>query len=108
MKRSKRYSSLSKLIEPKEYSLDEAVDLLKRTAQAKFDESVEIAIRLGVDPRRSEQAIRGLSQEVLDLIALAGLDLLPGSTSQSLPGPFESEPQLTVGLISHDFNAALI
>lgn len=59
MKRSKRYSNLSKLIEQREYSLDEAVNLLKQTAQAKFDESVEIAIRLGVDPRRSEQAIRG-------------------------------------------------
>jgi len=59
MKRSKRYSNLSKLIEQREYSLDEAVNLLKQTAQAKFDESVEIAVRLGVDPRRSEQAIRG-------------------------------------------------
>ena len=59
MKRSKRYSNLSKLIEQKEYSLDEAVNLIKQTAQAKFDESVEIAIRLGIDPRRSEQAIRG-------------------------------------------------
>jgi len=59
MKRSKRYSNLSKLIEQREYSLDEAVNLIKQTAQAKFDESVEIAIRLGVDPRRSEQAIRG-------------------------------------------------
>jgi len=59
MKRSKRYSNLSKLIEQKEYSLDEAVNLIKQTAQAKFDESVEIAIRLGVDPRRAEQTIRG-------------------------------------------------
>jgi large subunit ribosomal protein L1 len=59
MKRSKRYSNLSNLIEQREYSLDEAVNLIKQTAQAKFDESVEIAIRLGVDPKRSEQAIRG-------------------------------------------------
>jgi len=58
-RRSKRYSNLSNLIEKREYSLDEAVNLIKQTAQAKFDESVEIAIRLGVDPRRSEQAIRG-------------------------------------------------
>lgn len=58
-RRSKRYSNLSNLIEKREYSLDEAVSLIKQTAQAKFDESVEIAIRLGVDPRRSEQAIRG-------------------------------------------------
>ena len=58
-KRSKRYQRLQQLIEKKEYSLDEAVNLLKQTAQAKFDESVEIAVRLGVDPRRAEQAVRG-------------------------------------------------
>ncbi len=58
-RRSRRYDNLSKLIEKREYSLDEAVNLLKRTAQAKFDESVEIAVRLGVDPRRAEQAVRG-------------------------------------------------
>jgi len=58
-RRSRRYERLSQLIDKKEYSLDEAVNLLKQTAQAKFDESVEIAIRLGVDPRRAEQAIRG-------------------------------------------------
>jgi large subunit ribosomal protein L1 len=58
-RRSRRYEKLKQLIDKKEYSLDEAVNLLKQTAQAKFDESVEIAIRLGVDPRRAEQAIRG-------------------------------------------------
>lgn len=58
-KRSKRYQQVAKLIEEREYSLDEAIDLIKKTASAKFDESVEIAIRLGVDPRRADQAIRG-------------------------------------------------
>ncbi len=58
-KRSKRYQQIAKLIEKREYSLDEAIDLIKKTASAKFDESVEIAVRLGVDPRRADQAIRG-------------------------------------------------
>lgn len=58
-KRSKRYENLKKLLNGKEYSLDEAVELVKKTASAKFDESVEIAVRLGVDPRRAEQMIRG-------------------------------------------------
>jgi large subunit ribosomal protein L1 len=58
-RRSKRYTNLRKLLEREEYSLDEAVDLVKKTASAKFDESVEIAIRLGVDPRRAEQMVRG-------------------------------------------------
>ncbi|MFZ0391678.1 MAG: 50S ribosomal protein L1, partial [Calditrichia bacterium] len=58
-KRSKRYQQIIEMIEKREYSLDEAVNLLKKTASAKFDESVEIAVRLGVDPRRAEQAVRG-------------------------------------------------
>lgn len=58
-KRSKRYTNLSKLVNGKEYSLDEAVQILKKTASAKFDESVDIAVRLGVDPRRAEQMVRG-------------------------------------------------
>ncbi|HHE64970.1 MAG TPA: 50S ribosomal protein L1 [Bacteroidetes bacterium] len=58
-KRSKRYRELAKLVEKREYSLSEAVDLIKKTARAKFDESVEIALRLGVDPRRADQAVRG-------------------------------------------------
>ncbi len=58
-KRSKRYQQIAKLIEKREYSLDEAIELIKKTASAKFDESVEIAVRLGVDPRRADQAIRG-------------------------------------------------
>ena len=41
------------------YSLDEAVGLLKETATAKFNETVEVAIKLGVDARKSDQAVRG-------------------------------------------------
>jgi large subunit ribosomal protein L1 len=41
------------------YPLDEAVSLVKRHATAKFDETVEVAIRLGVDPRHADQMIRG-------------------------------------------------
>lgn len=58
-KRSKRYQRVAQLIEKREYSLEEAIELVKKTASARFDESVEIAIRLGVDPRRADQAIRG-------------------------------------------------
>ena len=58
-KRSKRYHELSKLIQNKEYPLIEAVQLLKKTASAKFDETVEISVRLGVDPRHADQVVRG-------------------------------------------------
>ena len=43
----------------KHYSLEEAVKLLKETATAKFDETVEVAINLGVDPRHADQMVRG-------------------------------------------------
>ena len=52
MKRSKRYIQSAKQITDKEYSLNEGVKLLKKTANAKFDETIEMAIRLGVDPSR--------------------------------------------------------
>ncbi len=43
----------------KEYSLNEAVGIVKKNAQSKFDETVEIAVRLGVDPKKSDQMVRG-------------------------------------------------
>lgn len=58
-KRSKRYREVASHIEKKAYSLDEAVGILKKTASVKFDETVEIAIRLGVDPRHADQVVRG-------------------------------------------------
>ncbi|MBQ3834930.1 MAG: 50S ribosomal protein L1 [Elusimicrobia bacterium] len=41
------------------YSVEEAADLIKQTAKAKFDESVELHIRLGIDPKQSDQIVRG-------------------------------------------------
>jgi large subunit ribosomal protein L1 len=46
-------------VEPRAYALREAVGLVKSSAFAKFDESVDLAIRLGVDPKRSDQMVRG-------------------------------------------------
>lgn len=60
MNHSRRYRELAKLIEPnKEYSLEDAVALLKKTATAKFNETIEVAMRLGVDPRHADQVVRG-------------------------------------------------
>ena len=56
----KRIRAALEKIEPlKEYELSEAVRLVKETAQAKFDESVDVAVRLGVDSRKADQNIRG-------------------------------------------------
>lgn len=60
MARGKRYASSSEKIDPAQtYGLAEAIELTKASAKAKFDESVDLAIRLGVDPRQPDQAIRG-------------------------------------------------
>ncbi len=60
MKRSKRYKEIEEKIEKgKEYMLDEAVSLIKQLANARFDETVELAMRLGVDPRHADQMVRG-------------------------------------------------
>lgn len=58
--RGKRWTKLRAEIDPtKRYTLDEAVALLKGSASAKFDESVDIAVRLGVDAKQSDQMVRG-------------------------------------------------
>ena len=60
MNRSKRYkSSAEKIDRDKTYSLEEGVKLLKQGTATKFDESVDVAIRLGVDPKKADQMIRG-------------------------------------------------
>ncbi|MGQ9610603.1 MAG: 50S ribosomal protein L1 [bacterium] len=60
MKRGKRYLNVSSLVDRERYyELDEAIDLVKKTASAKFDETVELAARLGVDLRHADQAVRG-------------------------------------------------
>ncbi len=59
-KKGKRYQEISKLVENKKlYELEEAVALLKNTAKAKFDETVELHIKLGVDGRHADQQVRG-------------------------------------------------
>lgn len=59
-KRGKRWRALRERIERgKHYSLDEALALVKETASAKFDESVDVAINLGIDARKSDQTVRG-------------------------------------------------
>lgn len=60
MKHGKKYSDSLKLIDHlKQYDPEEAVDLVVKTGKAKFDETVEISVRLGVDPRHADQQVRG-------------------------------------------------
>lgn len=60
MKQGKKYQDSAKLIDRnKLYDPEEAVELVKQTAKAKFDETVELSVRLGVDPRHADQQVRG-------------------------------------------------
>ena len=60
MKMGKKYSDSLKLIDrTRQYDPEEAIALVKQTAKAKFDETVEISVRLGVDPRHADQQVRG-------------------------------------------------
>lgn len=59
-KRGKRYQEVAKLVDSsKVYEISEAVELLKEVANAKFDETVEIAFRLGINTKKSDEQIRG-------------------------------------------------
>ncbi len=59
MKRGKKYNNALKLIDKnKEYSLEEALELLPKTSTTKFDATVEVHIKLGIDPKKSDQQVR--------------------------------------------------
>jgi large subunit ribosomal protein L1 len=60
MKRSKGYRKLAELVDTDRlYTPAEAIDLAKKTSPVKFDATVEVALRLGVDPRKADQMVRG-------------------------------------------------
>ena len=59
---SKKHDEIAKMVEPgKEYQPGEAVSLVKETAKAKFDETVELHLRMGLDPRQATQQVRGVA-----------------------------------------------
>ena len=61
MAQGKRYKTASSTVDrEKTYSLDEAVKIVKANAKAKFDETIEVAMNLGIDPRHADQAVRGM------------------------------------------------
>ncbi|MDR3086099.1 MAG: 50S ribosomal protein L1 [Christensenellaceae bacterium] len=59
MKHGKKYSDSAKLVVSTSYEPEEAMDLALQTAKAKFDETIEVSVRLGVDPRHADQQVRG-------------------------------------------------
>lgn len=62
MKRARRYVKATEIIsDDKEYEPEEAISLIKKTATAKFDETIELHLRTGSDPRQADQLIRGVT-----------------------------------------------
>src|SRR5437868_15017291 len=59
-KLSKRQKALTAVDREKFYGVDEAIALVKGNASAKFDETIELALNLGVDPRHADQMVRGV------------------------------------------------
>jgi large subunit ribosomal protein L1 len=58
-KTGKKYSAAAQQVQPKPYALDEAVPLVQKIKFTKFDETVEVHMRLGVDPKHADQMVRG-------------------------------------------------
>ena len=62
MAKNKRLAAAHKAIDStKSYSLEDAIKLVKQTSKAKFDETVEMSMNLGIDPRHADQMVRGLT-----------------------------------------------
>src|SRR5439155_815634 len=71
----KHYRAAVATLEPRKlHSPREAVEKVKATAYAKFDESVDIAVRLGVDPKHADQIVRGTVSLPHDLVRVLGID----------------------------------
>jgi len=62
VKNGKKYREVAALVNNETaYQPEEAVDLVKKTARAKFDETVELHLRMGLDPRNAAQQVRGIA-----------------------------------------------
>src|SRR5437667_9938076 len=59
MKSGKKYAAAKKQIEPRPYTVEDAMGVLKKVHYAKFNETIELHVRLGVDPRHADQRVRG-------------------------------------------------
>ena len=87
MKHGKKYNDSSKLVDrTKLYDVEEAMDLCVQTATAKFDETVEVHVRLGVDFRHADQQVRsavvrhnGTGKSVRGLVCCTGGNVTPAN-----------------------------
>src|SRR6186713_2016155 len=117
MPESKKYTdALKKFDRDEQYTPTEALGIVKTTATAKFDESVEMAVRLGVDPRKADQMVRGTDDLYAEIekgnlnfdVAIATPDLMPmvGRLGRVL-GPRGLMPNPKTGTVTQDVGRAV-
>src|SRR5687767_15807406 len=58
-KHGKKFTAAAAQVQPRQYTIEEAIPLVQKVKYAKFDETVELAMRLGVDPKHADQMVRG-------------------------------------------------
>ena len=58
-KHGKKFTAAAAQVQPRPYTIEEAIPLVQKVKYAKFDETVELAMRLGVDPKHADQMVRG-------------------------------------------------
>ena len=96
---SKRYRKAVERVDPaKAYSVHDAVSLLKTLAPAKFDETVDIAIHLGIDPKKSDQLVRGavsLPKGLGKAITIAVFAEGAAPTRRRPPAPISWAPRIS-------------
>ena len=77
MRLSKRMKSLTEIVDrDKLYDVNAGLELVKKTSKAKFDESIDAAIKLGIDPKKSDQLVRGALVLRVELVKQLGLQFL--------------------------------
>ena len=58
-KHGKKYTAAAAQVQPRSYTIEEAIPLIQKVKYSKFDETVEMAMKLGVDPKHADQMVRG-------------------------------------------------
>ncbi len=107
----KHYTSSASKLEQRPYAIDEGVTKLKEVAYAKFDETVEVAMLLGVDPRHADQMVRGTvvlphgTGQKVRVLAIAGADKIgdaqAAGAEHAMTGP-EAVEKITGGFLDFD------
>src|SRR3990167_8346969 len=114
-KRSKRMKEVDKLVEVgREYSLEEAVTLLKKCPAPKFDQSLNLMLKIGVDPKKSDQQVRGTvtlphgTGQKVGLVVIARADMMRelGKLGKIL-GPRGLMPTPKAGTVTTDVAKAV-